>query len=180
MQTPWCSKFLNLLLWMQGGYRDLCNMGTCHPSILGFLCSFFILSAHAACFNLAMCYNAVATMHEDHKASEARPEKEAKDASTIIYVGLAAVATLSLFPDSLTFMERWQHMIFSTAQSPIRMMGVLWEYQAWCIFVTLQNLIGGLERSTRNSCGWKFFFPVIRDVPVPHDGEHCGTGNLIN
>lgn len=25
-----------------------------------------------------------------------------------------------------------------------------------------------------------FFFPVIRDVPVPHDGEHCGTGNLIN
>ncbi|KAK4786719.1 hypothetical protein SAY86_010552 [Trapa natans] len=88
---------------IEGGCRCLCDMGTCDPSILGLLCSFFILWAHAACFNLALCYNATATMHEDHKASQARPEKEAKDASAIIYVELSAIATLPVdSPSSFT------------------------------------------------------------------------------
>ncbi|KAK4804027.1 hypothetical protein SAY86_003844 [Trapa natans] len=102
---------------MQGRYCNLRNMGTSHPSILGFLCSFFILSEHAACVNLALRYSAIATMHEDHKASKACPEKEAKDASAIIYLELASIATLPLSMD-LPLFAKIMHRLLSSITNP--------------------------------------------------------------
>lgn len=81
-------------------------MGTFHPSVLGFLSRFLVLSAPAARSNLDMCYHAVASMHEDRKASEARTEKEAKDASSTIYVGSSAVASSSLLLNFRSFIKR--------------------------------------------------------------------------
>lgn len=72
-------------------------MGTFHPSVLGFLSRFLVLSAPAARSNLDMCYHAVASMHEDDQASQAWPEREAKDASSTIYVESAVVARSSVF-----------------------------------------------------------------------------------
>lgn len=82
------------LFWVQGGRGGLCDMGTCYSSFSGFLSSLFIFQAYTACFYLSNCHNAITFMHENYKASKTRQEKEAEDASSIIYVKSYGVATL--------------------------------------------------------------------------------------
>lgn len=73
-------------IWMQGGCCGLCDMGAHNSSFLGFLSSVFVLPAYAAGLNLNLHHHAVASMHENYKANKIGQEKEAKDASSIVYV----------------------------------------------------------------------------------------------
>lgn len=73
-------------IWMQGGCCGLCDMGACNSSFLGLLSSVFVLPAYAAGLNLNLHHHAVASMHENYKANKIGEEKEAKDASSIVYV----------------------------------------------------------------------------------------------
>lgn len=63
-------------------------MGTCHFSFPGFFSCFFVFWAYAACLYPSMHHNAIASLHENHKASKVGQEKEKKDASSIIYLEL--------------------------------------------------------------------------------------------
>lgn len=71
---------------MQGGCCGLCDMGACNSSFLGFLSGVFVLPAYAAGLDLNLHHHAVASMHENYEANKIGQEKEAKDASSIVYV----------------------------------------------------------------------------------------------
>ncbi|MBA0648210.1 hypothetical protein Goklo_015976 [Gossypium klotzschianum] len=79
------SKFQKL---KNGGCYGLCDMGTCHFSFPGLFSCFFVFWAYAACLYPSMHHNAIASLHENHKASKVGQEKEKKDASSIIYLEL--------------------------------------------------------------------------------------------
>lgn len=108
---------------MQGGRGGLCDMGTRHFSFSGFLSCLFVFQAHTACFYLSNCHNAITFMHENCKANKTSQEKEAKDASSTIYVKTKGVET--------PFLKAIQHCCvtsreFSTmASAPLSSFGLL-------------------------------------------------------
>lgn len=71
---------------MQGGCCGLCNMGTRHICFPGFLSCIIIFQAFETRIYLSMRHTASASMHENYEANKTQPEKEEKDASSIINV----------------------------------------------------------------------------------------------
>lgn len=71
-------------------------MGTRHFSFPGVLSCFVIFRACEDCIYLSMHHIAAAFMHEDYKASKTGPEKETKDASSIVDVEL--YEAINFFP----------------------------------------------------------------------------------
>lgn len=70
----------------KGRCSILCHMGTCDSSIPCFLRNCIIFYALDAGYYFVMHHPALASMHENYKASETGSKEEAKDASSIIYV----------------------------------------------------------------------------------------------
>ncbi|KAM7518110.1 hypothetical protein LguiB_017072 [Lonicera macranthoides] len=70
----------------EGGCCGLCNMGTHHICFPGFLSRIIIFQAFETRIYLSMRHTASASMHENYEANKTQPEKEEKDASSIINV----------------------------------------------------------------------------------------------
>jgi len=71
-------------------------MGTHDFSFPGVLSCFIIFRACEACVHLSLHHIAAAFMHENYEASKTGPEKETKDASSIVDVELYQAT--SFFP----------------------------------------------------------------------------------
>ena len=71
---------------MQGGCSGVCSLGTCDSSFFGFLGNFLVFSALETWISFGSHHIVTAIMYEGNKAYKTGPEKETKDASSIINV----------------------------------------------------------------------------------------------
>lgn len=71
-------------------------MGAHHFSFPGVLSCFIIFRAREDCVYLSLHHIAAAFMHENYKASKTGPEKEKKDATSIVDVEL--YQAINFFP----------------------------------------------------------------------------------